>query len=61
MQRPQAGGGLEQDKLLISRFGIHPEVAEDSPVTEAKPEAWSFTECGRKGEGHLSVPEISGD
>lgn len=28
MQRPQAGGGLEQDKFLVPRFGTHPEVAE---------------------------------
>lgn len=50
VQRPQAGG-LEQDKLLVPRFGIHPEVTEDPPVTEAKPEAQSFRECGRKGGG----------
>lgn len=60
MQRPQAGGGLEQDKLLVPRFGNHPEVAEDPPITEAKPEAGSLRECGRKG-GQLSVPEVSGD
>lgn len=53
VQRPQAGG-LEQDKLLAPRFGVHPEVAEDPPVTKAKPEARSFRECGGGGGAVIS-------
>lgn len=63
MRRTQAAGGLEQDKLLVPRFGIHPEVAEDPlpPSQKQSPRQGVSGNVVEKGGGQLSVPEISGD